>query len=91
MTAPRPPRLIVKTLAVTFVTIALLLLVVFLVVFYSVRGQVRASVSANLESGQRMFAALETRRQREMIAQAGALSDSPTLKAALDTYGAYAR
>jgi putative nucleotidyltransferase with HDIG domain len=86
----RPPRLLVKTtVAVTLVTVALLLLVVF-VVTLSVREQVRQAVIQNLESTQRLFAALETRRQREMRAQAATLADSPTLKAALDTYAAYA-
>ncbi|HEV8345324.1 MAG TPA: HD domain-containing phosphohydrolase [Vicinamibacterales bacterium] len=84
--ARRPPRLLVKTLAVTFVTVALLLVVVFVFVTLSVRGQVRQSVTANLESSQRLFAALETRRQKEMQMQASALAESPTLKAALDTY-----
>jgi len=90
VTAPRPPRLLVKTtVAVTLVTVALLLLVVF-VVTLSVREQVRQAVTDSLESTQRLFAALETRRQREMRAQAATLADSPTLKAALDTYAAYA-
>jgi putative nucleotidyltransferase with HDIG domain len=88
--AKQPPRLLVKTaVAVTLVTVALLLLVVF-VVTLSVREQVRQSVTATLESTQRLFAALETRRQRDMRAQAETLADSPTLKAALDTYAAYA-
>jgi putative nucleotidyltransferase with HDIG domain len=82
----QPPRLLVKTLSVTFLTVALLLVVVFVVVMLSVRGQVRTSVAANLESSQRMFSALETRRQREMQMQAAALAENPTLKAALDTY-----
>ena len=86
----RPPRLLVKTtVAVTLVTVALLLLVVF-VVTLSVREQVRHAVTDNLESTQRLFAALEARRQREMRAQAATLADSPTLKASLDTYAAYA-
>ena len=87
MTAPRrPPRLVVKTLTVTLVTVALLLATVFIVVWFSVRGQVRDSVSANLAAGQRLFAALETRRQRELRAQAATLAENPTLIAALDTY-----
>jgi putative nucleotidyltransferase with HDIG domain len=86
----QPPRLIVKTtIAVTLVTVALLLLVVF-VVTLSVRDQVRQAVAGNLESTQRLFAVLETRRQREMRAQAVTVAESPTLKAALDTYVAYA-
>lgn len=58
----------------------------FVFVTLSVRGQVRQSVTANLESSQRLFAALETRRQHEMQMQASALAENPTLKAALDTY-----
>ena len=87
----RPPRLVVKTLAVTFITVFLLLVIVFVVVTVSVSDQVRQSVTANLESSQRMFAALETRRQRELVAQASTLAENPTLKAALDTYQAEAR
>ena len=86
MTEPRPPRLVVKTLAVTFVTVFILLVIVFVTVSVSVSDQVRQSVTANLESSQRMFAALETRRQRELVAQASTLAENPTLKAALDTY-----
>jgi putative nucleotidyltransferase with HDIG domain len=82
----RPPRLLVKTLSITFLTVALLLVIVVVVVTLSVRGQVRQSVAANLESSQRMFAALETRRQHEMQMQAASLAENPTLKAALDTY-----
>ena len=51
-----------------------------------VRRQVYDAVTSNLESSQRMFAALETRRQRELRAQAATIADSPTLNAALDTY-----
>jgi putative nucleotidyltransferase with HDIG domain len=81
-----PPRLLVKTLAVTFGTVAALLVVVFVVVYVSVRDQVREAVTANLESSQRLFAALEARRQRELQSQAAALAENPTLKAALETW-----
>ena len=87
----RPPRLVVKTLAVTFVTVFVLLVIVFVTVSVSVSEQVRASVTGSLESSQRMFAALETRRQHELAAQASALAENPTLKAALDTYQTEAR
>ena len=86
-TARQPPRLLVKTLTVTFVTVAAA----------AGRGLrrrhrqrarsgARSRSSTNLESSQRMFAALETRRQRELRAQAATLAENPTLKAALDTY-----
>jgi putative nucleotidyltransferase with HDIG domain len=84
----RPPRLLVKTLAVTFATVALLLVGVFVLVTASVRDQVRQSVSTNLEAGQRVFAAIEARRQRELSEQVAALAESPRLKAAVDTYAA---
>ena len=71
---------------VTFLTVALLLGVVFVVVTVSVRNQVRQTVASNLESTQRLFATVETRRQRELRAQAETLADNATLKAALDTY-----
>jgi len=84
----RPPRLLVKTLAVTFATVAVLLIGVFVLVTASVRDQVRQSVSTNLEAGQRVFAAIEARRQRELGEQVAALAESPRLKAAVDTYAA---
>jgi putative nucleotidyltransferase with HDIG domain len=82
----RPPRLLVKALAVSFVTAALMLGVVFVVVTLSVRTQVRQAVVSSLESTQRLFAVVETRRQRDLRAQAETLADNSTLKAALDTY-----
>ena len=91
MTAKRPPRLLVKTLAVIFIAVAVLLAGVFVVVILSVRDQVRQSVAASLESGQRIFAAVESRRQRELQAQAATLAENPTLKATVDTYAAEVR
>ena len=87
MTEPRrPPRLIVKALTVAFGTVAALLGVLFVVVTFSVRNQVRQTVATNLESTQRLFAAVETRRQHELRGQAETMADNATLKAALDTY-----
>src|SRR2546422_2443157 len=43
-TKAQPPQLLVKTLAVIFVTVTLLLVAVFVVVTVSVRDQVRQSV-----------------------------------------------
>ena len=87
----RPPKLLVKTIGVTFLTVALLLVVVFVVVTLQRARSGARAVTGNLESSQRMFAALETRRQREMQVQAATLAENPTLKAALDTYQAEAR
>ena len=87
----QPPRLLVKTLAIIFATVALLLLAVFVFVTVSVRDQVRQAVGASLESGQRIYAAVENRRQRELQTQAATLAENPTLKATIDTYAAEAR
>jgi len=87
---PQPPRLLVRTLAVILATVALLLVAVFVVVFVSVRDQVRQSVTSDLESSQRIYAAVENRRQRELQTQAATLAENPTLKAAIDTYAAEA-
>ena len=63
----------------------------FAVVYLSMRDQVRQTVTANLESSQRLFSTVETRRQRELRAHAANLGENPTLKAALDTYAAESR
>jgi putative nucleotidyltransferase with HDIG domain len=73
-------------MAVTFLAVAVLLVIVLVVVTIGVSDQVRASIVANLESGQRVFASLEARRQRELRAQVATLVENPTLKAAADTY-----
>ena len=84
MSKLRPsPRLWVKTLAVTFGTVALLLLIVFVVVTVSVRDEVRRDVTTNLESSERMFASLEMRQQRELRDHATMLVEDATLIAAL--------
>ena len=86
MISGRPPRLIVKAVAVTFGTVALLLVLVFLFVRMSVRDQVRSTVTQNLDISQRMLAALESRRLHELRTQASTLAENPTLKAAMATY-----
>ena len=86
----RAPGLLIKTLAVTFLTVFVLLVVVFALVNMRVRGQVRDSVTASLEATERLFAQVETQRQSEMRATAASLAESPTLKAAIDTYSAEA-
>jgi len=57
----------------------------------SVRQQVRNAAQADLESSQRMFAALQLREQRSIRLQATNIAESPTLKAAVDTYAAESR
>jgi putative nucleotidyltransferase with HDIG domain len=77
-----------RTITVTFVTATALLAVIFFTVVVSVRKQVRDTAQADLESSQRMFAAIQLREQRSMRLQATNVAESPTLKAAVDTYAA---
>jgi len=70
------------------VTVSALLAVVFFLVRVTVRDQVRQTVADNLDASQRIVAALERRRLQELRMQAVTLAESPTLKAALDTYAA---
>lgn len=87
----RPPALIVKTVAVTSVTAAVFLGAVFFVVTLSARSQVRRAIQDQLEASQRMIGAIESRGQRELRLQAASVAESPTLKAAVDTYAAERR
>lgn len=87
----RAPGLLIKTLAVTFLTVFVLLVLVFALVTMRVHGQVRDSATASLESTERLFAQVETRRQSEIRAIAASGAENPTLKAALDTYEAESR
>jgi hypothetical protein len=76
---------------VTFVAATVLVAVIFFAVMLSVRRQVRNTAQADLESSQRMFAAIQLREQRSMRLQATNVAESPTLKAAVDTYAAESR
>jgi putative nucleotidyltransferase with HDIG domain len=82
----RPPRLVVRTLVATFGAIGLVLTATFLILAVETRARVTREVAANLDASQRAFADLERRRQVEERLHAAALAESPTLKAALDTY-----
>jgi len=84
----RPPRLVVRTLIATFCAIAVVLGAAFLTLTIETRLRVQAEVAANLDASQRAFAMLESRRRQEAQLQAQNFADSPTLKAALDTYQA---
>ncbi len=87
----RPPRLVVRMIGVTFVTAAVLVGAIFGVVVLISRNQVRQTVREHLESSQRMIAALQSREQRGLRLQAENVAESPTLKAAMDTYAAESR
>ena len=85
-TRTAPPRFVVRTMIATFATVALVLSAVFVVIAINVRDYTRGMVAEKLEAGQRMLSALEQRRARELQAQVATLAESPTLKAATDTY-----
>ena len=82
----RPPRLVARTLAVTFVTVAVILSIVFIVLTVDARDRVRTAEVEKLRVAERVFTALEARREQEQLASIATLAENPTLKAALDTY-----
>jgi len=73
-------------MAVTFVTVAIILSVVFIVLMVDTRDRVRASEVEKLSVAEKVFTALEARRQQEQLAAIATVAENPTLKAALDTY-----
>jgi putative nucleotidyltransferase with HDIG domain len=81
-----PPRLVVRTLAVIFLTVAAILSAVFMVLTVDVRDRVRNAETARLRDSERMFTTLDAARQKEQLAMTATLGENPTLKAALDTY-----
>jgi putative nucleotidyltransferase with HDIG domain len=81
-----PPRLVARTLAVAFITVAVILSAVFIVLVVEARDRVRATEIEKLGVAERVFTALEARRQQEQLAAISTLAENPTLKAALDTY-----
>ena len=82
----KPPRLVARTLAVTFITVAIILALVFIVLTVDARDRVRTAETEKLRVSERVFTALEVRRQQEQLAAIATLTENPTLKAALDTY-----
>jgi hypothetical protein len=82
----RPPGLAAKTVAVTFVTVAIILSIVFIVLIVDARDRMRAAETAKLEASARIFDAFEARRDRDQLATTATLAENPTLKAAFDTY-----
>ena len=87
----RPPGLAAKTVAVTFITVAVILSIVFIVLVVDARDRMRAAETDKLEISSRVFHAFETRRERDQLATTATLAETPTLKAAFDTYHTEAR
>jgi putative nucleotidyltransferase with HDIG domain len=81
-----PPRLVARTVTVTFAMVAVILTVVFVVITLDARDRVRAAETDKLRVSENVFSALETKRQQDQVAAMITLAENPTLKAALDTY-----
>jgi putative nucleotidyltransferase with HDIG domain len=82
----QPPRLVARTMAVIFATVAVILLIVFVVLVVDARDRVRGAEIDKLEVSSRVFTAFEARREQEQNATIATLAEAPTFKAALDTY-----
>jgi putative nucleotidyltransferase with HDIG domain len=78
-------------MATTFTTVVFILAAVLLVVTLIVRDRMRTTVIDHLTTQQGVLRTLEQRRLAEMQSQAVMLAESPTVKAAMDTYHAEAR
>jgi len=87
----RPPGLAAKTVAVTFVTVAIILSIVFIVLIVEARDRMRDVETAKLDASSRIFTAFEARRDKDQLATTATLAETPTLKAAFDTYVTEAR
>jgi putative nucleotidyltransferase with HDIG domain len=87
----QPPRLVVRALTAAFITVAAILSIVFFVLMLDARDRVRTGEIEKLSIAERVFTALERRRQQEQLAAIATLAENPTLKAALDTYFAESR
>lgn len=81
-----PPRLLVRTLLITFATVGLILLAVFVVLLLDLRSRVNSEVADNLEAGRMVLAELEQRRLADLEVRLDALSRNPTLEAAIQKY-----
>ncbi len=86
ITRSRPPHLLTRTLIATFATSASVLVIVMVVVTFLVERSVQASVAGSLSAVQQVLSASEQRRSEALLACAGAMTEQPILKAALDTY-----
>jgi putative nucleotidyltransferase with HDIG domain len=87
----RPPGLAAKTVAVTFATVVIILTIVFIVLIVEARDRMRDVETAKLEASSRIFNLFEDRRDKDQLATTATLAETPTLKAAFDTYVTEAR
>ena len=75
----------------TFITVAVILSIVFIVLIVDARDRMRAAETDKLEISSRVFKAFEERREQDQLATTATLAETPTLKAAFDTYNTEAR
>ena len=80
------PRLVVRTSLAMFAVVTIVLTAILLLIAIQGSRYVRETVTEKLAAGQRMLSELEKRQSRELQAQVDILAESPTLKAAIDTY-----
>ena len=80
------PRLVVRTSLAMFAVVTIVLTAILLLIAIQGSRIVRETVIEKLAAGQRMLSEIEKRQSRELQAQVDILAESPTLKAALDTY-----
>lgn len=82
----QPPRLIMRTLAFTFATVAALLIATFVMLTYDLHTRVRRSAAEKLQTAQRVVETIERYRQQEQAAWLGSFAQSPALRAAFAAY-----
>ena len=75
----------------TFITVAVILSIVFIVLVVDARDRMRDAETDKLEISSRVFTAFEARRDKDQLATTATLAETPTLKAAFDTYHTEAR
>ncbi|MBI1872966.1 MAG: HD domain-containing protein [Acidobacteria bacterium] len=82
----QPPRLIIRTLAFTFATVAALLIATFVMLTYDLHTRVRRSAGEKLQTAQRVVETIERYRQQELAAWLGSFAQSPALRSAFGAY-----
>ena len=80
------PRLVVRTSFAMFAVVTAVLTAVLLLIGVQGSHYVSETVTGKLTAGQKMLSELETHQSRELQVQVKILAESPTLKAAIDTY-----
>jgi putative nucleotidyltransferase with HDIG domain len=80
------PRLVVRTSLAMFAVVTIVLTAILLLIAVQGSHYVRDTVTEKMNDRQRMLSELEQRQSRELQTQVDILAESPTLKAAIDTY-----